>query len=206
MGARFFLKGLAIGFSIAAPVGPIGLLCIRRSLADGAVTGLAVGLGAATADAAYGALAAFGLTAVSAFLVGRSFWLGLPGGLFLCWLGARTFVAPPPLEPAHAPRNSLFAAYGSTVFLTMTNPATILSFIAVFAGLGLGASASYISGSALVSGVFVGSALWWMILSQSVGLLRARVTPIWMKRVNQLSGALLLSFGLWALTHGLRSH
>jgi threonine/homoserine/homoserine lactone efflux protein len=207
MGARFFLKGLAIGFSIAAPVGPIGLLCIRRSLAEGAGTGLAVGLGAATADAAYGAVAAFGLTAVSAFLVGGSFWLGLLGGLFLCWLGGgRTFFAQPPGEAAKGAGGSLATAYGSTVFLTLTNPATILSFVAVFAGLGLAASPGYASASMLVAGVFAGSGLWWLILSQGVGLLRQRVTGGWMKCVNQFSGALLAGFGVWAIGHALLPH
>jgi threonine/homoserine/homoserine lactone efflux protein len=100
MAAPFFLKGMAIGFSIAAPVGPIGLLCIRRSLAEGSVTGLAVGLGAATADAAYGAVAAFGLTAVSGFLIGHRLWLSLIGGLFLCYLGARIFWRSPRIRPS----------------------------------------------------------------------------------------------------------
>ena len=204
MAPGFFFKGLAIGFSIAAPVGPIGLLCIRRSLAEGPKTGLAVGLGAATADAAYGAMAAFGLTAVSAFLVGQRFWLGLIGGWFLCYLGARTFFSKPAREAAAAKRSSVASAYASTVVLTLTNPATILSFIAVFAGVGLGASSGYASAAAMVGGVFAGSALWWLFLSQGVGLLRARVTLAWMTRVNQFSGAVLFSFGVWAVWRAAR--
>src|SRR5438045_1614241 len=95
MAFNFIIKGLVIGFSIAAPVGPIGVLCIRRSLAEGRQVGLATGLGAATADAAYGCVAAFGLTAISSFLVGHRSWLGFFGGLFLCYLGVRTFISSP---------------------------------------------------------------------------------------------------------------
>jgi threonine/homoserine/homoserine lactone efflux protein len=196
---NFALKGLVIGFSIAAPVGPIGLLCIRRSLADGPRVGLATGLGAATADAAYGAVAGFGLTAISAFLVGQRFWLALGGGLFLCYLGVRTFVSKPAPQAATVQGSGLFAAYLSTFALTLTNPLTILSFAAVFAGFGLGSSPDYVAASVLVGGVFLGSALWWLLLSNGVALFRSRVTDAWMRRVNQLSGGLILAFGLYAL-------
>src|SRR5271154_3976888 len=118
MTLNFFAKGMIIGFSIAAPVGPIGVLCIRRSLADGRRVGLATGLGAATADAAYGCVAGFGLTAISGFLVGRRFWLGLPGGIFLCWLGVRTFLARPAEQAAQVRGGGLFSAFVSTLFLT----------------------------------------------------------------------------------------
>jgi threonine/homoserine/homoserine lactone efflux protein len=200
MAATFFLKGVAIGFSIAAPVGPIGLLCIRRSLAEGAVTGLVVGLGAATADAAYGAVAGFGLTAVSVFLVGHRFWLGLLGGLFLCYLGVRTFFSKPADTPAAVQTSNLAAAYASTFVLTLANPATILSFVAVFAGMGLSAAANIWSAGVLVGGVFCGSALWWLLLSQGVARFRSRVTPAWMIRINQFSGLILFAFGLWAIS------
>src|SRR5512132_2390031 len=122
MAPSFILKGLAIGFSIAAPVGPIGLLCIRRSLADGRQVGLAIGLGAATADAAYGCVAGFGLTAISSFLVGQRFWLSLLGGLFLCYLGARTFFSEAAQREATVQTNQVLPAYLSTFLLTLTNP------------------------------------------------------------------------------------
>ena len=127
-----FLKGLGIGFCIAAPVGPIGVLCIRRSLADGMALGLAAGLGAATADAAYGCVAGFGLTAVSSFLMRQQFWLALVGGGFLCWLGLRTFLSRPADEAARTRGGGMVSTYGSTLLLTLANPATILSFLAVF--------------------------------------------------------------------------
>jgi len=196
----FLLKGLAIGFCIAAPVGPIGVLCIRRSLAEGMAIGFSTGLGAATADAAYGAVAAFGLTAISDFLVGQKFWLGLIGGIFLCYLGVRTFISKPAEQAANVQGRGLTGAYASTLFLTLTNPMTILSFIAVFAGVGFGTGKSYGNASILVLGVFVGSAAWWLILSSGVGLLRSRVNANWMRTVNRLSGAVICAFGVYALS------
>ena len=195
----FLLKGLAIGLSIAAPVGPIGVLCIRRSLVEGRQVGFVTGLGAATADAAYGCIAAFGLTALSAALVGARAWLGVLGGLFLCWLGARTLLSAPATRGAQTQRRGLLAAYVSTFFLTFTNPMTILSFVAVFAGLGLVASPNYLAASILVGGVFVGSALWWLLLSSSVSLLQSRVGAGWMQAVNRLSGCIIFAFGIYSL-------
>jgi threonine/homoserine/homoserine lactone efflux protein len=197
---NFLLKGLAIGFSIAAPVGPIGVLCIRRSLAEGRQIGLATGLGAATADAAYGAVAGFGLTAVSSFLVGHKLWLGFFGGLFLCYLGVRTFISKPVTQAAEAHGTGLLSAYLSTLFLTLANPMTILSFVAVFAGFGLGASPDYLAAAMLVGGVFVGSALWWLMLSGGVALLQSRVNADWMQAVNRFSGGVIIAFGLYSLS------
>src|SRR5688572_21388344 len=163
MGVGLFFKGMVIGFSIAAPVGPIGVLCIRRTLAEGRVTGLATGLGAAAADGLYGAIAAFGLTAISDLLVRQEIWLSLVGGLFLCYLGIKTLVTMPAERPAATKAGSSATAFISTLILTLTNPMTILSFVAVFAGLGLSAGAgSYASAALMVSGVFIGSAIWWL--------------------------------------------
>jgi threonine/homoserine/homoserine lactone efflux protein len=191
-------RGLLIGFSIAAPVGPIGVLCIRRTLAEGRAMGLATGLGAAAADAVYGAVAGFGLTLVSGFLVDQQRWLRLGGGLFLCYLGVRTLLGPPADRAAAAGGSSRLAAFASTFVLTLTNPTTILSFVAVFAGLGVGAGG--LGGAGLVvAGVFLGSAAWWLILSGGVSLLRARVGPGVLRWVNRLSGLVILAFGLLAL-------
>src|SRR6185312_8691316 len=130
-----FVRGAILGFSIAAPVGPIGVLCIRRTLAGGRLVGLLSGLGAATADACYGAIAAFGLTAVSSRLVGHQDALRIVGGLFLLYLGIRTFFAAPAQTAKSGQRRQLLSNYLSTLGLTLTNPTTILSFVALFAGL-----------------------------------------------------------------------
>lgn len=194
-----FLRGLIIGFSIAAPVGPIGVLCIRRTLAEGRIVGLATSLGAASADALYGSIAGFGLTVVSTFLVGQQVWLRLVGGLFLCYLGARTFVSRPAKRPAVASESGLAGAYASTFVLTLTNPLTILSFAAVFAGLGAGAAGGGYAAALLVAGVFCGSALWWLLLSGGVSLLRRQIDPSKMMLINRISGIIIAAFGGIAL-------
>lgn len=198
------LPGLLLGFSIAAPVGPIGVLCIRRTLADGRLTGFLTGLGAATADMLYGAVAAFGLTAAMNLLVGLQFWLRAVGGLFLLYLGIRTFFARPASESASARATGLFSAYLSTFFLTVTNPMTILAFLGIFSAIlpapGGGAS----SPLSLVLGVFLGSALWWLALSGLVGIFRERFTPAWMVWVNRISGTIIFGFGAYTLIFAIR--
>jgi len=198
-----FVRGVAIGLAIAAPVGPIGVLCIRRTLAEGRLAGFVTGLGAATADTVYGAVAAFGLTAVSAFLVSQQDWLRLIGGAFLLYLGIRTFLTRPMPQTAVRDDKSsrtLAGDYASTFLLTITNPLTIISFAAVFAGLGLGSGYDDL-GSALllVAGVFTGSALWWLLLSGGVSLLRGRITENGLRWVNRVSGVIITVFGVIAL-------
>src|SRR4051794_24657462 len=189
-------KGIVLGFSIAAPVGPIGLLCIRRTLADGRAAGLTTGLGAAAADCAYGFMAALGLTAVSSILVSHQWWIQLLGGLFLCYLGISTFLSKPANAPANLQSSGLWLNFGSTFLLTIMNPMTILSFVAVFAGLGLAsAGVAYGESAMLVLGVFVGSAAWWFLLSGLTSMLRQKVTTGAMQWVNRASGVLVLCFG-----------
>ncbi|MEB3291342.1 MAG: LysE family transporter [Leptolyngbya sp.] len=194
------LKGMGMGLAIAAPVGPIGLLCIRRSLAQGRWMGLATGLGAATADGLYGGVAGFGLTAVSDRLLDQAWILQLGGGLFLGYLGWATARSTPATEAAAPTGRGLLGAYGSTLLLTLTNPATILSFLAIFAGLGLVSADSGPGKSlALVLGVFLGSALWWLCLSWGVTLFRPYLTPSRILWVNRLAGAVIVAFALAAL-------
>jgi threonine/homoserine/homoserine lactone efflux protein len=198
--AELLVRGLIIGMSIAAPVGPIGVLVIRRTLTAGRIAGLVTGLGAATADAIYGCVAGFGLTFISMVLISQHFWVRLIGGLFLCYLGVRTLLAAPAEQAAGASAPSLLRAYLSTLLLTLSNPMTILSFAAVLAGLGIGgAGASYGAAALLVLGVFAGSALWWLILSGGVSVVRLRLTAGILRWVNRLSGAVLIGFGLLAL-------
>jgi threonine/homoserine/homoserine lactone efflux protein len=200
MTSEYLIKGLIIGFSIAAPVGPIGVLTIKRTLVEGRISGFVTGMGAALADAAYGAVAGFGLIAISSFLISQGFVIKLTGGLFLLYLGTRSFLSKPSSKDSTAPSNGLLNNFVSTFFLTLTNPSTILSFIAIFAGLGLASStAGYYSSTAIVFGVFIGSALWWFILSFIVSYFREKITVdrfIW---VNRLSGIVLVAFGVLAL-------
>jgi threonine/homoserine/homoserine lactone efflux protein len=196
-----FAKGLAFGFLLAAAVGPMWVLCFRRTVASGALVGLASGMGIAVADAIYGAVAAFGITAVSGFLLGQRLWIGLAGAAFLVWLGLKALLAAPaPLDaaPAAVPRSHA-AAFLSTLGLTLANPPTIVAFAAVFAGLGLVADADYAAAGLVVLGVFLGSALWWLVLVAGVGALRRRVGPALARAINVVSGATILGFALWQI-------
>lgn len=200
MDISFFSRGLIIGFSIAAPVGPIGVLCIRRTLAQGRAVGLISGLGAATADGLYGSIAGFGLTFISGFLVSQQVWLRIIGGIFLCYLGITTFLAKPAQSAAEATGKGLIGAYASTFFLTVTNPLTILSFAAIFAGLGVASAGSnYLDSGILVLGVFLGSALWWLLLSTGVSILRKKFDDRSLIWINRISGLIIIVFGIIAL-------
>jgi threonine/homoserine/homoserine lactone efflux protein len=200
MSALLAWKGIVLGISIAAPVGPIGLLCIRRTLTGGLGLGLCTGLGAAAADAVYGAVAGFGLTAVSGFLLRQQFWLALIGGAFLCGLGIRTARSLPPSgSGAVAEATGRAAAFLSTFFLTLTNPMTILSFVALFAGLGVGVGTDFTGTATFVGGVLLGSALWWTLLSGIVVAARGSLPPGALRWVNRISGLVILGFGLAAL-------
>jgi threonine/homoserine/homoserine lactone efflux protein len=200
MELELFAKGFVIGISIAAPVGPIGILCIQRTLTGGKIHGLITGLGAATADAVYGCIAAFGLTCISNFLVRQHDWFRLLGGIFLCYLGVRAFLAKPSAQNRSGHRHSKVATYGTTFLLTLSNPMTILSFAAIFAGLGIvHADAHYAAASLLVLGVFTGSGIWWLVLSSSTGLFREKLLKGNLTWVNKISGVIILTFGLFAL-------
>jgi threonine/homoserine/homoserine lactone efflux protein len=203
MDFSFFLKGMLIGFSIAAPVGPIGILCIRRTLAYGRLSGLLSGLGAATADGFYGLVSAGGLTVISAFLIGHQAWLRLVGGIFLCCLGIKTFLTRPAAlieNQAEAKALSRLKDYSSTLLLTLTNPLTILSFAAVFGGVGLGSTpGDFAPAVSLVGGVFLGSAAWWMLLSGGVSLLRRKISTGLLVWVNRVSGLVIVGFGAAAV-------
>lgn len=208
-----FFTGVLIGFSIAAPVGPIGVLCLRRTLAHGRLSGLVSGLGAATADACYGCLAAFGLTAVSNLLIAQQDWLRLAGGAFIFILGLRTFFSQAQnlaateatsLTKGVQSRRHLWGDFLSTLGLTLTNPLTILSFAALLAGLGALAQ-GLVSGLWVVLGVFSGSAAWWLILSSAADFFRQRfLRPGSLRWINRASGLILLGFGLAALLSGVQ--
>jgi threonine/homoserine/homoserine lactone efflux protein len=200
MESSLFIKGFIIGFSIAAPVGPIGILCIQRTLSGGNLQGFVSGLGAATADALYGFIAAFGLTFISNFLVDQSIWFRLVGGLFLCYLGVRAFLKKPQEQTVSVANSTNLSAYGTTFFLTLTNPMTILFFAGIFAGLGIvSESIHYASAGLMVIGVFAGSAAWWLLLSGATGLFRSKISEGKLALVNKISGFVILAFGVAAL-------
>ena len=194
----FLTKASIIGLSIAAPVGPVGLLCMQRTLISGPKVGLACGLGAASADALYGAIGAFGLTSVTQIFTSLSAPLALLGGLFLFLLGFQLISTKQKRSKSIAEtRSGIFKAFTSTMALTLANPITILSFIAVFSALGGNIALSYESSSIMIFGVFLGSAAWWLILTLGVSIIRHKITPLMMLIVSKVAGVLLMVFGGW---------
>ena len=204
MSGALFLKGLAFGFLLAATVGPMWILCFRRTIAAGALIGFVSGMGIAVADGLYGAIAAFGLTAISGLLLSYSFWVGLVGAAFLVYLGIKALIGAPPAAGPEEKTIGLVKAFLSTLGLTLTNPPTILAFVAIFAGLGLASSADYGAASLIVLGVFLGSAAWWIILSAAAARLRERIGPRLARAINIVSGVSILGFAAWQLAELLR--
>jgi threonine/homoserine/homoserine lactone efflux protein len=206
-----FWTGVVIGVSVAAPVGAIGVLCMVRTLTYGRRIGFVSGLGAATADAVYGCIAGFGLTAIAQFLITHQQWFSFGGGLFLGYLGWQAWLSPPPIIPGISTHSSPpitppavalspLKAYRSTFVLTLTNPATILSFIGIFSGLGLVQNQStYGSALLLVGGVFSGSMAWWWVLSWVVNRSNFLRQPQRMRWINRGSGVILITMGLGAI-------
>ncbi len=201
MEVSVFFKGVVLGFSIAAPVGPIGVLCIRRTLTAGMLSGVLSGLGAALADSLYGSIAAFGLGAISSLLLEYKECFHWGGSAFLLYLGVKTFYTRPVDAPPEIDTASRLGDLLSALFLTLTNPLTILSFTAIFAGLGINAApGGYRLSALMVGGVFSGSLLWWIILSGAISRFRRRLGSSALRRINQGSGVIIFIFGLVALT------
>lgn len=196
----FLVKGLLLGLSIAAPVGPIGVLCIRRTIAYGFFAGFAGGLGTALADAFYAGLAAFGFSAVLGDVVAGNAWFRIAGAAFLLWLGWKTWNAGPAEREAKVSARTLAGTFAATFALTLANPATIATFAALFLAMGLGdTGGSHDAGVALVAGVFAGSLLWWIVLSTAVVAVREKLGPRAMVAINRGAGLLLIGFGLWVV-------
>ena len=200
MDLRFFLRGFLLAITIAAPVGPTGVLCMQRTLSGGRWYGFVSGLGASTAHGIFGSIAAFGLTFVSTFFAEHQFWFRLSSGLFICYLGARVFLLVPAQRITPVRGVGYLGGYASIFFLTLLNPITALFFVAVFPVLGhVGQGTSYASASTLVVGVFTGSTLWWFVLSIVTSVFQERVSPPTLRWVNRISGGLIIVFGAMIL-------
>ncbi|HJT41903.1 MAG TPA: LysE family transporter [Rhizomicrobium sp.] len=201
------MSGVVMGLVAAVPIGPVNLICIRRSFAFGPLNGFVSGLGAALGDGIFAAITGFGLTWIAQLIEGYAPLIELTGGAMLVWFGWRTFVAPPMIrcmeERDSDGATNLVRAMASTFALTITNPATLLAFTAMFAGLaGLaGGAGSYVDASFVVGGVVVGSAGWWLALTTLIGLFHTRIDEVAMKRINRISGVLVAIFGLVVLIH-----
>lgn len=196
MDTSFFFKGVLFGFLIAVPVGPMGLLCISRALFGGLAYGLYSGLGVAAGDALAAGVAALGLTLIVEFLISQQLVLRLSGGLFLCYLGVNMFSRRVSLQAIEPNENGMVRGVASAFFLTVTNPATLISFLAIYAGWGVqDLSGHYFPVMFLTLGVFVGSALWWVLLGLGYVLLQERFTDRGLFLVHRVSGVLIAGFG-----------
>ncbi len=197
------LQAWMIGIAIAAPVGPIGMLCIRKTLEIGLAGAVAIGLGAALADSAYGLVAALGLTAVSHFLLTKAVYIKLIGGIFLLYLAYKELKVKPSSAGVAVGKNKNLSRLTTEVFfLTLTNPATILSFIGIFASIGGGAS-STMEMFLLVLGIFLGSMTWWLFLGTLIVKIKHKLPESWIHRIRYMSALILGGFGLWAVVSGL---
>jgi threonine/homoserine/homoserine lactone efflux protein len=198
MHIAFFLKGILVGIVIAVPVGPVGVLCVRRTIFQGRLLGFVSGLGAASADTVFGIVAGFGLTVIQEWLLRFQDWLRAGGGLFLVWIGIsalRRRVA----RPAETARSGedLVGAYLSTFALTISNPITILAFLGVFAAVGFsGGEATLENAAMMIAGVLAGSLLWWLGLSLGAGLFRHRLSDEHLAWINRGSGTILTLSGI----------
>ncbi|MGF7046837.1 threonine/homoserine/homoserine lactone efflux protein [Paenibacillus sp. DS2015] len=200
---EWIIKGLVLGLSIAAPVGPICMICIKKTLNNGPVAGLSAGLGAASADAIYGLLAGLGLTSISSFLIDYSSLFQWVGGLFICYLGVRTMFLQSVVTGVTPTKQSMLSSYLTTFLLTLSNPMTILFFLGIFTATSVTLSDVDVLGMPLlVTGVFVGSLLWWVSLVGTITLIRIKkLNSSMLQIVNRLSGVILFVFGLWTLLH-----
>ena len=204
----FFLKGIVVGVVIAVPVGPVGVLCVHRSILEGKLAGFVSGLGAATADAIFGIIAAFGLTFVADWLMSYEQWLRGAGGCYLLYIGGRAFAAEPPteLESEDNPE-TLLRDFASTFVLAVINPITILAFLGIFSVLGLsGADATFARAAMMVLGVWLGSLLWWLTLTFGLGSLFRSFEARHLKWINHASGIILFLSGAGQLAAPLIAH
>ncbi len=195
-----FMKSMIIGLCIAAPVGPIGLLCIQRSLMRGWRSGFATGLGAATADAMYGFIGALGISAIIATLITFKPWLCIFGGAFLAYIGYQTIKSKEPTVTLAGEKAGLMKAYSTTLLLTLSNPMTILSFIAIFASLSDGVVSDQGNQHSvwfMVAGIFLGSAVWWLGLSGFSSAFKSRMSRSKLKLINYFSGSIISILGAY---------
>jgi len=194
------IQGVLIGFVVAVPVGPLGLLCINRALALGALCGLFSGLGVATADALAAAIAALGITLISGFLTEHQILLRLCGGIFLCYLGLKIYQTELTGQASPNNANGLLGAYATTFFLTFSSPVTILSFVAIYAGWHVESLAGhYFAAAILTLGVFIGSALWWVALFIGLTTFRDKFDLRVLRWIHRVSGAAIAGFGVIVL-------
>ncbi len=197
---NFLIKGIILGFAIAAPVGPIGIMCIRRTLQYGRWSGFCTGLGAAAADTVYGIIAYFGVDLLAHV---NQFWFRFIGGTILLFLGNKIFFTIPQERIKSVSNGSLFKDFLSTFFLTLTNPLTLIAYLAIFAAIGVNTGVTF-QAEWLILGVFLGSSFWWVLLSEGITLFRKKITQDTMVLVNRIAGFAIFVFGVGAIIYAFQ--
>jgi len=196
-----FLQAMVVGFAIAAPVGPIGILCIKRTLSGGFWSGMVTGLGSSIAGALYGTLVVFGITATTAFIASEIFWIKLLGGFVLIMLGVRELwvLRNHTLSFTPAESSTLLKALGSAFFIALSNPMTVIGYFSMVPVLAANFCCTPAQGAVLVSGIFAGSMAWWLLLSAGIATTRRRISPTVLSLINRGAGVILIGFGLFIL-------
>jgi threonine/homoserine/homoserine lactone efflux protein len=194
-----FIKGLLIGIIVAAPMGPVNILCIHRTITCGRVAGLTTGLGAALGDAAFALVAALGITAVSAFVEAHEAWFRIPGGLMLLVLGFKLWLSHPHYEQRETNGQGMFRSMAGTFLLTVSNPITIAAFVALFVAWGLSSGLNVAAATEVVLGVLVGSAAWWVALVIVIGQLHRKIEDRHMLLLNRITAFAVVAFGFYAV-------
>jgi threonine/homoserine/homoserine lactone efflux protein len=201
---ELLIRGILAGLIIAAPVGPVNVICVQRTIAKGWRSGLVSGLGSAVADTIYGSIAAFSITLVIRILIREEFWIRLGGGSLLILIGVLYYFKPPQSLKDPEPQSER-TEFASTFLLTLTNPTTVLSFLVVLSAVGLASNQDWWLTSLIVLGLFCGFMLWWIILTGAVNYFRDRFSNRTMLWMNRIAGLAIGSFGLLTLLTS-RSH
>jgi len=198
MNFQYFLNGLIIGFSASAPLGPIGVLCIQKTINKGRLSGIVSGLGAASADTVFAIISGFGLTIISNFITTQQTFLRICGGIILIYLGIKIFITNPGIQIRKQSKDKkIFNDFISIFFLTISNPITLFVFAAVFAGFGIVKGESNFSSIfELVFGVLIGATIWWTILTTFINMFRSKIRLRRLLWINKISGVLIVIFGI----------
>lgn len=192
---KLFIDGFTLGLAVAAPIGPVGVLCIKKTLSSGLAIGLFAGFGASIAKVIYGIVVGFGLTSVSNFLINYNTYISIIGAIFLTYLGIKIFMTKPVMNCDSVQKENKISAFTTMFLLTIMNPMTVLSFLAVFSGLGIANTASsYSNGLVLISGIFCGSMSWWIFLCSMVNLFRQKINGSILSWINKVSGIIIVTF------------
>ncbi len=194
-----FVKGLIVGIIVAAPMGPVNIICIHRTIIRGRIDGFMTGMGGVIGDAVFAIIAALGLTAASVFVEENEFWFRLPGGLMLLVIAGLVWRRHPHIGADDTSSTGLVRSVAATFLLTISNPITVAAFAFLFVSYGLTTGFDYVAAATVVGGVIAGSALWWLVLVSTVGLLHGHIEDRHLETFNRIAAVAVFLFGIYAI-------